>query len=140
VINSLLGAAAGIGLYLIGLPNAVLWGALVMTLRFIPCIGPWKAAAMTIGLPMAISGEWVAPGLTIGLFVVLELVSNNVLEPWLYGKNTGVSTVAVLPNVHVGLDSHGPVPDRRSGKLPAVVVAMEEKRAVPNIQPSGLRE
>ena len=34
--------------------------------------------------------------LTVGLFVVLELFSNNVLEPWLYGKNTGVSAVAVL--------------------------------------------
>ena len=72
--------------------------------------------------------------------MVLELVSNNVLEPWLYGKNTGVSTVAVLPNVPVGLDSLGPAPDRRSGKFPGDVVAMEEMRAVPNIQPSGLRE
>jgi hypothetical protein len=51
---------------------------------------------MPIGLSMAISGNWVAPGLTIGLFVVLELFTNNVLEPWLYGKNTGVSAVAVL--------------------------------------------
>jgi len=45
-----------------------------------------------------------------------------------------------LPNVHVGLDRHGPVPDRRSGKLREIVVAMEERRALPNIQPSGLRE
>jgi len=45
-----------------------------------------------------------------------------------------------LPNVHVGFDRHGPVPDRRSGKLREVVVAMEVKRALPNIQPSGLRE
>ncbi len=51
---------------------------------------------MPIGLSMAISGDWVAPGLTIGLFVALELVTNNALEPWLYGKNTGVSAVAVL--------------------------------------------
>ena len=65
-------------------------------LRFIPYIGPWIAAAMPIGLSMAISTGWVAPFLTVGLFVVLELFSNNVLEPWLYGKNTGVSAVAVL--------------------------------------------
>ena len=96
LINALFGAAVGVGLYLIGVPNAVLWGILATTLRFIPYIGPWIAAAMPIGLSMAISGDWVAPGLTIGLFVVLELISNNVLEPWLYGKNTGVSTVAVL--------------------------------------------
>ncbi len=78
------------------MPNPILWGILATTLRFIPYIGPWLAAAMPIGLSMAISGDWVAPSLTIGLFVILELFTNNVLEPWLYGKKTGVSAVAVL--------------------------------------------
>ena len=96
LINATFGLAVGIGLYLIGLPNAVLWGILATTLRFIPYIGPWIAAAMPIGLAMAISTGWVAPLLTIGLFVVLELFSNNVMEPWLYGTRTGVSAVAVL--------------------------------------------
>jgi predicted PurR-regulated permease PerM len=95
-INATYGTAVGIGLYLIGLPNAVLWGILAATLRFIPYLGPWIAAAMPIGLAMAISTGWLAPLLSIGLFVVLELFSNNVMEPWLYGKRTGVSAVAVL--------------------------------------------
>ena len=96
LVNSIYGTAVGVGLYLIGVPNPTLWGILATTLRFIPYLGPWLAAAMPIGLSMAISGDWMAPGLTIGLFVVLELVTNNALEPWLYGKNTGVSAVAVL--------------------------------------------
>ena len=96
LINVTFGISVGIGLYLIGVPNAILWGILATALRFIPYIGPWIAAAMPIGLSMAISTGWVAPILTVGLFVVLELFSNNVLEPWLYGKNTGVSAVAVL--------------------------------------------
>ncbi|MFO7901274.1 MAG: AI-2E family transporter [Pirellulaceae bacterium] len=83
-------------LYLIGLPNAILWGILAATLRFVPYIGPWIAAAMPITLSLAISSGWGSPLLTIGLFVILELLSNNVLEPWLYGKRTGVSAVAVL--------------------------------------------
>jgi predicted PurR-regulated permease PerM len=95
-INATYGIAAGIGLYFIGLPNAILWGILATMLRFIPYLGPWLAAAMPIGLAMAISTGWVAPLLAIGLFVVLELLSNNVMEPWLYGKTTGVSVVAVL--------------------------------------------
>ena len=93
---SLFGIAVGIGLYLIGVPNAILWGILAATLRFVPYIGPWIAAAMPIGLAMAISTGWLAPILTLGLFVVLELFCGNVLEPWLYGKGTGVSAVAVL--------------------------------------------
>lgn len=96
LINAIFGVAVATGLYLIGVPNALLWGILATTLRFIPYIGPWIAAAMPIGLSMAISKTWLAPMLTAGLFVVLELISNNVLEPWLYGKKTGVSAVAVL--------------------------------------------
>ena len=96
LVNAIFGTAVGVGLYLIGVPNPVLWGILATTLRFIPYLGPWLAAAMPIGLSMAISGDWMAPGLTIALFVVLELVTNNALDPWLYGKNTGVSAVAVL--------------------------------------------
>jgi predicted PurR-regulated permease PerM len=95
-INVTFGISVGIGLYLIGVPNAILWGILAAALRFIPYIGPWIAAAMPIGLSMAISTGWAAPILTVGLFVVLELISNNVMEPWLYGRNTGVSAVAVL--------------------------------------------
>lgn len=96
LINLVFGVAVAVGLYLIGVPNAVLWGILGTALRFIPYVGPWVAAAMPIGLSLAISTTWTAPLLTIGLFIVLELVTNNVLEPWLYGKNTGVSAVAVL--------------------------------------------
>jgi len=96
IINSTFGIAVGTGLYLIGLPNAILWGILAATLRFIPYIGPWIAAAMPVGLSLAISTGWTVPIFTVVLFVVLELFSNNVMEPWLYGKNTGMSPVAVL--------------------------------------------
>ena len=96
LINATFGIAVGIGLYLIGVPNAVLWGILAATLRFVPYIGPWIAAVAPIGLAMAISTGWLAPILTLGLFAVLELFCGNVLEPWLYGKGTGVSAVAVL--------------------------------------------
>jgi len=96
VVNSSLGTMVGIGLYLIGVPNAALWGIAAMVLRFIPFIGVWIAAAVPIGLSLAISDNWLAPLLTFALFVVLELLVSNVLEPWLYGKHTGISPVAVL--------------------------------------------
>jgi predicted PurR-regulated permease PerM len=96
LINTTFGIAVGTGLFLIGIPNAILWGILATTLRFVPYIGPWIAAVAPIGLAMAISTGWLAPILTLGLFVTLELFCGNVLEPWLYGKGTGVSGVAVL--------------------------------------------
>ncbi len=95
-INITLGVPVAIGLYFIGVPNAILWGILATAMRFIPYIGVGIAAAAPIGLSMAISTGWAAPLLTLGLFVVLELFISNVMEPWLYGKKTGVSPVAVL--------------------------------------------
>ncbi|RYD44609.1 MAG: AI-2E family transporter, partial [Verrucomicrobiaceae bacterium] len=96
VVNVTYGIPLAIGLYFIGVPNAVLWGALATVLRFIPYIGPWIAAAFPVMLSLAVSPDWLTPLLTLGLFVVLELVSNNVIEPWLYGTSTGVSPVALI--------------------------------------------
>ena len=109
LVNVTFGISVGIGLYLIGVPSAPLWGILAATLRFIPYIGPWIAAAMPMALSMAISTDWVAPLLTAGLFVVLELINYNVLEPWLYGKHTGVSAVAILVAAVFWLWLWGPV-------------------------------
>jgi len=90
------GTAVAIGLTLIGVPNALLWGALSMVLRFIPYVGPWIAAAMPIALSFAVFDGWTQPLMTMGLFVMLELISNNLLEPWLYGTRTGVCRLALL--------------------------------------------
>ncbi|MBI3863350.1 MAG: AI-2E family transporter [Planctomycetia bacterium] len=96
LLNLSFGVPVAVGLYFIGVPNALLWGIAAVAFRFVPYIGSMIAAAMPIGLAMAISPDWIAPLLTLGLFVALELVISNILEPWLYGKHTGVSAVAVL--------------------------------------------
>lgn len=96
VVNLTYGFALCVGLYFIGVPNALLWGALAAGLRFIPYIGPWIAAAFPMLLSLAVSPSWLTPALTLGLFIAIELVTNNVLEPWLYGSSTGVSSMALI--------------------------------------------
>ncbi len=96
LVNVVFGVAGAIGLYFIGVPNAMLWGLLGMALRFVPYVGPCIAAAMPVLLAFAVSPRWWEPMLTLVWFVVLELILANAIEPWLYGKNTGVSPVAVL--------------------------------------------
>jgi predicted PurR-regulated permease PerM len=96
IVNVTYGIPVAIGLYFIGVPNAILWGGLATVLRFIPYVGPWIGASIPILLSLAVSSSWWIPLLTIGLFVVLELISNNVIEPWLYGSSTGVSPVALI--------------------------------------------
>ena len=61
LINATFGAVIGLGLFLIGIPNAILWGILAATLRFVPYIGPWIAAVPPLCLSMAISTGWLAP-------------------------------------------------------------------------------
>lgn len=96
VVNVTYGIPIGIGLYFIGVPNALLWGVLTAVLRFVPYIGPWIGAFFPVALSLAISNSWTMPAFTIVLFLVIELISNNVVEPWLYGSSTGLSPVAIL--------------------------------------------
>lgn len=97
IVNGSYGVIVWLGLWAIGLPNPFLWGLLAATLRFVPYVGPWVAAVAPIALSVAISDSgWKTPMLTIGLFVVLELFSNNVMEPWLYGTNLGISVIGII--------------------------------------------
>ena len=96
LVNVIYGTVIAIGLYFIGVPNAVLWGAFGTILRFIPYIGPWVATILPTILALAVSPHWTMPILTVVLFGGTELVLNNVLEPWLYGAHTGVSSMALI--------------------------------------------
>lgn len=96
IINATYGLAVALGLFFIGLPNALVWGLLATVFRFIPYVGPWVGASLPILLSLVVFDGWVRPLEVIGLFIVLELLSNNVMEPWLYGSSTGVSTVGII--------------------------------------------
>lgn len=96
VVNVTYGIPVAIGLYFIGVPNAILWGALCTVLRFIPYVGPWIGALFPILMSLTVSAGWLAPILTISLFIVLELISNNIAEPILYGSTTGVTPIALI--------------------------------------------
>ena len=94
--NTIYGVAVGTGLYLIGIPNAFLWGVLGVVLRFLPFVGPWIVAAMPLTLSMAVFDDWSHSLLALGLFVIVELTLNNAVEPLLYSKDTGMSTVGII--------------------------------------------
>jgi predicted PurR-regulated permease PerM len=96
LVNACYGVCIAIGLYLIQVPNAALWGLLSGVLRFIPYIGPWAGAFLPVVLSFAISTSWFTPLVTIALFIVLEIIVSNFVEPWVYGAHTGVSPVALI--------------------------------------------
>ena len=96
IVNVCFGIPVGIGLWFIGIPNAFLWGLLATLLRFIPYVGAWIALGFPLLLSLATTDRWSAPAETLALFATIELVTSNVLEPWLYGAHTGLSPVAIM--------------------------------------------
>lgn len=96
LINAVHGAVVALGLYLIGVPEPLLWGTLTVVLRFIPYLGPLLAAVGPIVLSLAVFPGWNEPLMVVGLIVTIELISNNLLEPKLYGSTTGVSSFALI--------------------------------------------
>jgi predicted PurR-regulated permease PerM len=96
IINGSFGVAVGLGLFLIGVPYAVIWGSLAAGLRFIPYLGALVALLLPLALSLAVFPGWLQPALVVGLFLVLEVVTGMVMEPWLYGQSAGVSQVALL--------------------------------------------
>lgn len=96
VVNITYGVPLAFGLWILGIPNAALWGMLAIVLRFVPYIGPVIAAILPLFLAFAVAPGWSLLLWTIGLFVIIELLINNVIEPWLYGSRTGLSPLAII--------------------------------------------
>ncbi len=96
LVNATYGIPLGIGLYFIGVPSAFLWGLMATLLRFIPFIGPWIAAIFPVTLAFAVDPGWTMVLWTLGLVILMELFSNNVVEVLLYKRGTGISTLALL--------------------------------------------
>jgi predicted PurR-regulated permease PerM len=96
LVNLIYGIAAGAGLYLLGVPYALVWAVLAAALRFIPYVGPVLGAGAPILVSLAALQGWTRPLEVIGLFLGLELVTNLVLETVLYAGAAGVSQVALL--------------------------------------------
>jgi len=96
LVNSGYGLAIGTALHFIGIPNAFLWGFSATILRFLPYVGPPLAALIPIGLSLAVFPGWHHALATVGLFLALELVVANFVEPLLYGAHVGLSPLAIL--------------------------------------------
>ena len=96
IINATMGLAVGVGLSFIGVPYAALWGLAAAIFRYVPYVGPWIAAALPIAVSLITAPGWEQVALVIVLFAILELFSNNLMEPWLYGQSVGLSALAVI--------------------------------------------
>ncbi len=99
LVNLTYGILAGIGLYIFGVPYALVWAVLGGALRFIPYLGPVLGAGAPILVSLAALQGWAGPLWVMGWFLVLELFTNLVLETVLYAGAAGVSPVVLLASI-----------------------------------------
>ena len=95
-LNAAFGLIIGIGLWVIGVPSAPLWGLLAMVLRFVPYIGAILAAILPLIVATAVDPGWSMMLMTAALFLVVEPLIGHVIEPMVYGHSSGLSPVAVV--------------------------------------------
>ena len=109
LINTGFGVLIGVGLWIIGIPSAVLWGILAAVLRFVPYIGSIIAAAFPLVLAVAVDPSWTMLAWTAVLFFVIEPAIGQVVEPMVYGRSTGLSPVAVVVSATFWTALWGPI-------------------------------
>ncbi|WP_454873669.1 AI-2E family transporter [Paraburkholderia xenovorans] len=95
-LNAGVGVVIGTGLFLIGVPSPILWGILAALLRLVPYVGIWISATLATALAAAVSPGWSMAIWSLALFVTVELLVGQVVEPLLYGRSTGLSPFSVV--------------------------------------------
>src|SRR5579863_1511222 len=109
IVNGAFGVVIGIGLWFIGTPSAILWGILAAVLRFVHYIGTVIAAAFPLALGVAVDPGWSMLLWTLALFIVVEPIVGQVIEPMVYGRSTGLSPVAVVASATFWTALWGPI-------------------------------
>jgi predicted PurR-regulated permease PerM len=96
IVNALFGIIIGVGLQIIGVPSAPLWGLIAMILRFVPYVGSPISAVFPLILAAAVGSGWQMLLMTAALFGVLQLFAGQVVEPFVYGRSSGLSPIAIV--------------------------------------------
>lgn len=96
VINTTFGVLIGLGLFFIGIPSSFVWGVLAGILRFIPFVGPILGLIFPLALAVSVDPGWSMVVWTVVLFLGLEVITSQVIEPVIQGHSTGLSPVAVV--------------------------------------------
>ena len=132
IVNAIAGIVICVGLWVIGVPNPILWGILMMALRFVPYVGWVIAAVFPLVLSIAIDPGWSMLVWTVALFLTLELVLGYGVEPWFFGTHLGLSALAIVVSATFWTWLWGPIGLLLSTPLTASLASLG--RHVPQLQ------
>ncbi|HEU4525468.1 MAG TPA: AI-2E family transporter [Gemmatimonadales bacterium] len=96
LINIGVGVVTALVVYLLGMPNAVLWGVVAMVLNFVPYVGA-VANMVLLALAALMTFEDAGRAMAVpGAFLALNLVESNLVTPMIYGNRMRLNTVALF--------------------------------------------
>jgi predicted PurR-regulated permease PerM len=108
-LNTAFGTIVGLGLWIIGVPSPVLWGILAAILRFVPYIGAFVSAAFPLTLAAAVDPGWSMLLWTAALFLTLEPLVGQFIEPLAFGHSTGLTPIAIVASASFWTALWGPI-------------------------------
>lgn len=109
VMNATYGAVMATVLSALGVPNAILWGFIAGLMRFVPYVGTLIAVAGPVLLALAVEPGWWLATLTLVIFLTAEFLMGQVVEPLVYGRNAGLSPLAVVASATFWTIIWGPI-------------------------------
>ena len=122
LMNGGYGFVIGVSLWIIGVPNPLLWGILAGLLRFVPFAGPLLAAIPPIALAAAVDPGWSTVIMAVALFVICETIVNNVVEPFMLGRKAGITAFGMAVAASFWTVVWGPIGLLLSAPLTTTIV------------------
>lgn len=101
IINAVLGFSIGTAMYLVGLPNPVLWGVLAFMLNFLPFVGAVIGALMVAAFGILSFDTLGAGILPAAIFLSLTTIEGQIVTPNVLGRRLEMNTVSVFLTVIV---------------------------------------
>jgi predicted PurR-regulated permease PerM len=132
MLNTAFGVIVTIALLMMGVRYALLWGFFASLMRYVPYIGTWLGLLPPVLFTLATSDGWWQPLTVIAVYGGLEVICNNVFEPWLYGTSMGLSEVAQLVAAAFWTFLWGPIGLILSGPLTVCLLVLG--RYVPRLE------
>lgn len=91
-----------IGFLIIGLPYAVLIGAMAIVLTMIPFLGAITTCVIALVIAFVQYGDWLHPALVLAVFAVVQTLEGVVISPRIMGGRVGLHPLTIIIAVMVG--------------------------------------
>jgi predicted PurR-regulated permease PerM len=96
------GVLYAVGFSLIGLPYAVLLGAVATVLTLIPFVGAALTCAAALILAVVTYGDWLHPLLALGVYGLVQFLEGFVIQPKIMGDRVGLHPLTIIIALMVG--------------------------------------